>query len=96
MTNATNTTSIINQTSPVNGYINVTYNPAKMPLDPTFSVSPVTCVVAPAPPPLPPGGPVQVISHPFKYFDYSIWTILMWAAIVAAVVAALYIIFRRH
>lgn len=96
MTNATGNTSIINQTSPVNGYINVTYNPAKMPLDPTFSVSPVTCVVAPAPPPLPPGGPVQVISHPFKYFDYSIWTILMWAAIAAAVVAALYIVFRRH
>ena len=96
MTNANNTTSIINQTSPVNGYINVTYNPAKMPLNPTFSVSPVPCVVAPAPPPLPPGGPVSVITHPVKYFDYSIWTILMWAAIAAAVVAALYIVFRRH
>ena len=95
MTNANNTTSVINQTSPVNGYINVTYNPSKMPLDPTFSVSEVNCVVAPAPPPLPPGGPVQVISHPFKYFDYSIWTILMWIGIAAGIAAVAYVLLRR-
>ena len=94
MVNGNNTT-LVEQVLSNNGYINVTYNPAKMPLDPTFSVSPVTCVVAPAPPPLPPGGPVQVISHPFKYFDYSIWTILMWIGIAAAIAGVAYVILRR-
>ena len=91
-----NYSKIINTTSPVNGYINITYNPSKMPLDPVFSVSPDTCVAAPVPPPFPPGGPISVITHPEKYFDYSIWTILMWGAIVAAVAATVIYIVRRR
>ena len=92
-----NMTSVINQTSPVNGYINVTYNPSTMPLDPTFSVEEVNCIVPPAPaPPLPPGGPISVITHPVKYFDYSIWTILMWVGIIAIIGAAVLFVVRRR
>ena len=79
-----------------NGTLTLDYNPAKMPLDPTFSLTPITCVVAPAPPPLPPGGPISVIEHPVKYFDFSIWTILMWVGIAAvAALAVIYIVRRR-
>ncbi len=95
MSNGTSS-KVINTTSPVNGYINVTYNPGKMPLDPIFSLTPVTCAVAPLPPPLPPGGPISVIEHPEKYFDYSIWTILMWVGITAvAALAVIYVVRRR-
>ena len=95
MTNGT-VTKIINTTSTQNGYINVTYDPAKMPLDPTFSVSQVNSVSVPAPPPLPPGGPISVIEHPVKYFDFSIWTILMWVGIIAVAGVVVAFIVRRY
>ena len=91
-----NRTTLINQTAPVNGYINVTYNPGKMPLDPEFTVNQVDCEISPAPPPLPPGGPISVITHPVKYFDYSIWTILMWAGIIAIIALTGFFVVRRR
>ena len=95
MTNG-NTTKIINTTSSRNGYINVTYNPAKMPLDPTFSVSRVNSAVAPSPPPSPPGGPISVITHPAKYPLQEILAILLWVVIIAVVTIAVIFIARKH
>lgn len=84
-----NTTTVLNTTSPVNGYINVTYNPAKMPLDPVFSLSQVTDII-PAPP-SPRGGFIFIIENT------PIRVILMWAGIIAILaIGLLYIDKKRN
>ena len=69
------------------GLINVTYDPATMPLDPTFEVSPSV-----APPP--PYHPVQP-NPPMNFFPVYVFYILL-AASAAGVAVGIYIMIRRR
>jgi hypothetical protein len=69
------------------GIVNATYNPATMPLDPTFEVSPYV-----APPP--PYNPVQP-TPPMNFFPVYVFVILL-AASAAGVAVGIYIMIRRR
>ena len=69
------------------GILNATYNPATMPLDPTFEVSPYV-----APPP--PYNPVQP-APPMNFFPAYVFYILL-ATSAAGVAAGIYIMIRRR
>ena len=69
------------------GILNATYNPASMPLDPTFEVSPYV-----APPP--PYNPVQP-NPPMNFFPAYVFYILL-ATSAAGVAAGIYIMIRRR
>ena len=69
------------------GIVNATYNPATMPLDPTFEVSPY---VAPSPP----YNPVQP-NPPMNFFPAYVFYILL-ATSAAGVAAGIYILIRRR
>lgn len=69
------------------GILNATYNPATMPLDPTFEVSPYV-----APPP--PYNPVQP-NPPMNFFPAYIFYLLL-ATSAAGVAAGIYIMIRRR
>ncbi len=69
------------------GILNATYNPATMPLDPTFEVSPYVA-------PLPPYNPVQP-NPPMNFFPAYVFYILL-AASAAGVAAGIYIMIRRR
>ena len=69
------------------GIVNATYNPATMPLDPTFEVSPYV-----APPP--PYNPVQP-NPPMNFFPAYVFYILL-ATSAAGVAAGIYILIRRR
>ena len=69
------------------GIVNATYNPATMPLDPTFEVSPYVA-------PLPPYNPVQP-NPPMNFFPAYVFYILL-AASAAGVAAGIYILLRRR
>ena len=69
------------------GILNANYNPATMPLDPTFEVSPYV-----APPP--PYNPVQP-NPPMNFFPAYVFYILL-AASAAGVAAGIYILLRRR
>ncbi|MBX8640919.1 MAG: hypothetical protein KIS29_11340 [Thermoplasmata archaeon] len=68
------------------GILNATFNPATMPLDPTFEVSPYV-----APPP--PYNPVQP-TPPMNFFPAYVFVILL-AASAAGVAIGVYILVRR-
>lgn len=70
------------------GILNATYNPATMPLDPTFEVSP--SYVAPPPP----YDPVQP-NPPMNFFPAYVFYILL-ATSAAGVAAGIYIMIRRR
>ena len=69
------------------GILNATYNPATMPLDPTFEVSPYVA-------PLPPYNPVQP-NPPMNVFPAYVFDILL-AASAAGVAIGVYIMIRRR
>ena len=69
------------------GILNATYNPATMPLDPTFEVSPYVA-------PLPPYNPVQP-TPPMNFFPAYVFVILL-AASAAGVAVGVYIMIRRR
>ena len=69
------------------GILNATYNPATMPLDPTFEVSPYVA-------PLPPYNPVQP-TPPMNFFPAYVFYILL-ATSAAGVAAGIYIMIRRR
>ena len=69
------------------GILNATYNPATMPLDPTFEVSPYV-----APPP--PYNPVQP-NPPMDFFPAYVFYILLTTS-AAGVAAGIYIMIRRR
>ncbi len=69
------------------GILNATYDPATMPLDPTFEVSPYVA-------PLPPYNPVQP-TPPMNFFPAYVFVILL-AASAAGVAVGVYIMIRRR
>lgn len=86
ISNVSGTTIVLNNVSST-GTVNITYDPATMPLDPVFEVSPSAA-------PLPPYNPVQP-TPPMNFFPAYVFYILL-AASAAGVAVGTYIMIRRR
>ena len=86
ISNVSGTTIVLNNVSST-GTVNITYDPATMPLDPVFEVSPSI-----APPP--PYHPVQP-TPPMNFFPAYVFVILL-ATSAAGVAIGVYIMIRRR
>ena len=86
ISNVSGTTIVLNNVSST-GTVNITYDPATMPLDPVFEVSP--SIAAP-----PPYQPVQP-NPPMNFFPAYVFYILL-AASAAGVAVGIYIMIRRR